>query len=387
VKIAVVGNGQSVHVVGRSAAVAARGHEVRLVTVGPVLPIEKIEVHTRPLPRHPLSALAAARSFLADIRSFGPDLLHLHYAGGRLGTLATLAGVHPLVVSVMGGDVLTEQHPGGLSRLERRATRRVLEQADLLLAKSDALRPAIAAFGDFTAKVETVRWGVDPRRFRRDAAAAEALRARLGLAHDDRVVLSPRLLQPLYNIHLVVDALPRLLEAVPRAVLLVTEYSPDPAYRRLLEGRVQTLGLQRRVLFVGRREHAEMPAFYSLAEVVVSIPASDGLPQSLFEAMACETPVVLGRLPGYAEVVDDGQNALLVDFQAAAVATALRRLMQERDLARAVAGRALETVREKASLPRALDRVEELYRRVLDGSPRRQRSGGVVKDALSLLLR
>jgi glycosyltransferase involved in cell wall biosynthesis len=387
VRIAVVGNGQSVHVVGRSAAMAARGHDVRLVTLGPVLPTEGIEVRSRPLPRHALAGVAALRSFLEDIRSFRPDLLHLHYAGGRLGTLATLAGIRPFVVSVMGGDVLPEQHADGLSRRERRATRRILEEADLLLAKSDALRPAIAAFGDITASVETVRWGVDPRRFHRDPAAAEALRARLGLAEHDRVVLSSRLLRPLYNIHLVVEALPRLLETVPDALLLVTEYNPDPAYRKLLDERVQALGLQRRVVFVGRREHEEMPAFYSLAEAVVSIPSSDGLPQTLFEAMACETPVVLGRVPGYAEVVADGESALLVDFQAEAVAAALRRLMQEPALARALAGRALEEVREKASLPRAAARVEELYRRVLSLPTRRERPRRRVRDALSLLLR
>jgi len=144
---------------------ASRGHEVRLVTLGQVFPVEGIEVRTRPIPTTLVEAAKAAHAFLNDIHTFEPDLMHLHYAGGKLGTMATLSRVHPLVVTVMGGDVLPEQHPGGQSRLERRVTRRVLEESDLILVKSDKLRPAMANYGNFSNKVETVRWGVDPDHY------------------------------------------------------------------------------------------------------------------------------------------------------------------------------------------------------------------------------
>src|SRR6267143_1234096 len=104
-RIAVVGNGRTVHALVRSSAVAALGHEVRLVTLGPVLPSSGIEVRTRPIPATVFQSVAAARTFLGDIRSFRPDLLHVHYAGGKLGTMASLSAVRPLVVTVMGGDV------------------------------------------------------------------------------------------------------------------------------------------------------------------------------------------------------------------------------------------------------------------------------------------
>jgi glycosyltransferase involved in cell wall biosynthesis len=71
---------------------------------------------------------------------------------------------------------------------------------------------------------------------------------------------------------------------------------------------------------VGAIPHEEMPAYYSLAEVAVSVPRSDGLPQSLFEALACGTPSVLGRLAAYEEVVTDGESALSADFEPGAVA-------------------------------------------------------------------
>lgn len=386
-KVAVVGNGRSVHVAGRSAAMAARGHSVRLVTLGPVLAAPGVEVRTRPVPASVPAAIRAARAFLGDVRSFAPDVLHLHYAGGRLGTMATLTDFHPFVVTVMGGDVLPEQHPGGMSWLERRATRRVLQAADLILVKADALRAAVAAFGP-EARVETVRWGVDPAVFHRDADAASSTRGRLGLDRGDRIVVSPRILAPLYNVHLIVEAMPAVLARVPQAMLLVTEYAADPAYRRRVEEVAAALGVIAHVRFVGRLEHRDMPGLYSLADLVVSVPSSDGLPQSLFEAMACGAPVVLGRLNAYSEVVRDGESAILVDLQPASLASAMVALLESPARAAAVARAALARIREVADLSTEVARVEAFYQVALASSrPRRGSWVGRLCDIAGLVAR
>jgi glycosyltransferase involved in cell wall biosynthesis len=386
-KVAVVGNGRTVHALVRGAAMAALGHDVRLVTLGPVLPVTGIEVKTRPIPVTLRESVAAARSFLADLRSFAPDLLHVHYAGGKLGTMASLSGVRPMVVSVMGGDVQPEQHPGGLPLLERRATRRLLQEADLILAKSDRLRAEMAALGDFGGKTETIRWGVDPEVFQPRPEAARELRGRLRLAPEARVILSPRILRPLYNVHLIVEALPRVLASVPEAVLLVAEHRSDPAYKEALADRAAALGVTERVRFIGASDHAQMPALYSLAEAMVSVPFSDGLPQSLFEAMACGTPTILGRLPGYAEVVTEGRHVVLTDLQPPALADAMVLLLRDRERAQAMASAARARVREVAWLPDEAKRVDSLYRRLHERPRRRASLSGRLLDGLSLFLR
>ena len=126
---------------------------------------------------------------------------------------------------------------------------------------------------------------------------------------------------------------------------------------------------------------------YSLAEVMVSVPFSDGLPQSLFEAMACETPAILGRLPGYAEVVTDGQHALLADLQPEALAEAMIQLLKDKNRACALAAAARERVREVAWLPEEAKRVDGLYRRLLERPRRRASLTGRLLDGLSLFLR
>lgn len=383
-----VGNGASIHVTSRSAAVAARGHAVRLVTVGDVLPSPGVDVRSRPLPAGVPAGVRAARGFFRDLREFDPDLVHLHYAGGRLGTLTLLSGIRPLVVTVMGGDVLPEQHPGGLSRLQRRTTRRILQEADLVLVKADALRPVVTGLGAAPEKVETLRWGVDPAVFKPDPAAAAEQRARLGLAAADRVILSPRLLKELYNVHLIVEALPFVLRDVPSAVLVITEYGADPDYRRRLELRARELGIADRVRFAGRVDHGQMPGLYSLAEVAVSVPSSDGLPQSHFEAMACGCALVTGRLEVYREVLRDGHSALMTSGAPAAIAEAVSAVLEDEALRSRLAAAARVRVSEVGSLPSELDHLEGAYAGLAPAVGRSRKRGlRVTLEALTFLFR
>ena len=72
---------------------------------------------------------------------------------------------------------------------------------------------------------------------------------------------------------------------------------------------------------------------YRRAAVAVSVPSSDGTPQSVLEAMACGAVPVLSDLPSLREWVDDGREAFLVPAgDSAAVASAISRLLTEPDL-------------------------------------------------------
>ena len=385
-RIAMVGNGATVHALVRGGAIAALGHEVRLVTLGPVLPHEGLQVLTRPLPRNPVQGFRAFLSFQRDLRDFRPDLLHVHYAGGRLGSLALASGIKPLVVTVMGGDVQPEQHLGRANWLDHRATKRLLRESDLLLAKSTALRIDIARYGDYTAKIETVRWGIEQSRFARKPAQGEALRRKMDLPSGP-ILLSPRSLRPLYNIHLIVDAMPGILAQCPEALLLISRHREDPEYARELRRRVSAQGIDRSVRFIESIDHEEMPALLGITSVVISVPFSDGLPQTLFESLASEAPIVLGRLDAYREIVDHEREVLLSDLNAPAIAAAVSRLLLDDALAARLRTAGLKRIQEEASLLDEARRVEILYRRVLAGGRRPSSLGPRFLDAISLALR
>jgi glycosyltransferase involved in cell wall biosynthesis len=272
-------------------------------------------------------------------------------------------------VSVMGGDVLFDEQ-GRPTPSGRRLTLRLLESADLITSKSDFLIRVLDRLGGFGAKAVKVVWGVDLKHFRR--VDAGGLRTALGLGREDRVILSPRILQRFYNVHLIVEAMPRVIAAIPEARLLITEYQADPAYRDEICRRVEALGLREHVRFVGSVPHDEMPQHYSLADVTVAVPPSDGLPQTLLEGMACGAPSILSRLPRYEEQVTHGESALFVDISPESIADGVIRMLEDATLRERIASAGRGIVVAHADFDRDADRVEAKYYELLTAARRRR---------------
>lgn len=74
------------------------------------------------------------------------------------------------------------------------------------------------------------------------------------------------------------------------------------------------------------------------------------IPNKVFQALACGTPVVTADTPAARELLRDGESALLVPpGDPDALATALRRLADDAGLAERIAGGGAQTYRERAS--------------------------------------
>ncbi|RAU21858.1 hypothetical protein CU669_11170 [Paramagnetospirillum kuznetsovii] len=360
-RLLAVGNGKSVHVIGRVEAMGRRGHAVRLLTE---IPGEKANQLTPP-PR--AKAPQILRYLWRMLRTQPADAVHVHYAAGYGAWLAGACGRAPLVVSVMGGDILADEQMGQ-NVLERWLTRSLLRRADLVTSKSAELTNHLTRIGVAPQRILPLVWGVDETLFRRRDATA--LRTRMGLAPTARVVLSPRALRPFYNIHVIVDAFAAMATASPDAVLVITEYQADADYREMLRRRIESAGLADRVHFVGKVEIDEMADYYSLAEMVVSIPASDGIPQSLLEALACGVPVILSDLQCYHEWVADGVSALMIAIETADLAAAMARLLEDGRLRTGLAAAGLEVIAKGGGLEANLDRLDAALSRLPRGMGR-----------------
>jgi glycosyltransferase involved in cell wall biosynthesis len=287
-----------------------------------------------------------------------PDVVHVHYAYSLYGWAAGLLGCRPLVVTVMGGDVLFEEQ-GSPTPIGKWLTLELLSKADYITSKSYHLTEILDRFGGFAQKTERILWGIPVETFRR--VDASSLRQRLGIVAQRRVILSPKILRPLYRVDLVVEAMALVRESCPDAILLLTEYMPDTDYRTAIKRRIDELGLAEHVLFCGEVDHAEMPAYYSLAEICVAVPSSDGLPQTLLESMACGTPNILSRLPRYEEIVRHEESAYFVEPNPADIADGILRLLTEPALHRRISDRARKIVYAEANFAEQTARVEHRY--------------------------
>ncbi|MCL4296056.1 MAG: glycosyltransferase family 4 protein [Anaerolineae bacterium] len=383
--ICAIGSSQSSHVVSRVKCFAERGHRVYLLCdsiagidgiteIVPVGPPHSIlnsilyrvnKVTTRFLKKSTspyTDPIHLFYNFRRVLKHCNPDIVHIHYAYNGWAWMAAAADYHPLVVSVMGGDVLFEEQ-GSPSPRGKWLTLQLFKRADLITSKSDYLITVLDKLGGFGSKAIKVVWGADLARFRR--MDATALRTQLGLSANHRVILSPKILQPFYNVHLIVEAMPQIVAAHPEIRLLITEYAADPDYKKQIAAQVQQLGLSNHIIFVGHIQHHEMPLYYNLAEMTVAVPSSDGLPQTLLEGMGCEVPNILSRLPRYEEIVTHEQSAYFVDSSPPGIAEGVLRLLNDEELRHNIACNGLEIVRTQADFDKEVSRVEAKYYELL----------------------
>ena len=244
------------------------------------------------------------------IRKIRPDLIHVFYAYQDLNTLV-FHRFKPLVVTVMGGDVLPDQSFNGRRRW---LIKKLLDSADVITSKSLFLDGALHQIGNYAHKIRRVTWGVDIHRFS-PGKEVHFLGEQWDLEPGDLVFFSPRNCRPFYNQDLIIKAFAAyqsLHGEKKKSKLLISELFPKEAYVKRLKVLVTDMGLQGKVYFVGAIPHKEMPVYFNLADIMVAIPPSDGMPQSLLEAMACGTYPILGDLPQYREMVEDGVNGRLV---------------------------------------------------------------------------
>ena len=133
--------------------------------------------------------------------------------------------------------------------------------------------------------------------------------------------------------------------------------------RRKAEALVARLGLQQQVRFLGNV--ADLPQRLAATQVFVLSTHWEGMPLALVEAMAAGCACIASDVVGARELIEDGSTGLLVAHaDAAALAGALGRLLQDAQLAERL-GRA---ARAQALLTGGHEHMWRRYRALLDGT-------------------
>ena len=118
-----------------------------------------------------------------------------------------------------------------------------------------------------------------------------------------RPIIVPRNLYYNRGVHLAIAAFARFRPAFPDTRLVIVGAPGQRAYVRALRSLVRELGLDDAVVFWGPVPHADMPAVYASAEMVL-IPsvAGEGTSLSALEAMACGVATITTDIGGLADL-------------------------------------------------------------------------------------
>lgn len=274
-----------------------------------------------------------------QLRHWRVDVMHMHltsYTGGVAAALiARLAGVKVLVCT----EHLAPEEPlSWPRRVEHNLFSRNLNR---IICVSEENRKARARYL-FTpaAKTTVVNNGIDPSPFSESSPAAQLqLRADLGIPAEAPIVGTVVRFVEEKGLNYLLDAMPKVLAAVPDAYLLMVG---DGALRGELERQAEALGIRDRVVFAGFQ--ADPRPYLSLMNAFV-LPVPFGSASiGLLEAMAMRRAVVV-TFGGEGEPVIDGETGLYAaPRNPDALADAILRIVSDPHYERALGERARERI-------------------------------------------
>jgi glycosyltransferase involved in cell wall biosynthesis len=177
---------------------------------------------------------------------------------------------------------------------------------------------------EFQPRIHVVHDGVDTTRVRPDPTAAYTLANGLRFqAGDEVVTIVNRNLEPYRGFHVFMRALPEILARRPQAHVVIVGadgagYGKTRAdglsYREALLAEVGGRIDRSRVHFIGRVPYDDLIALFkvSMAHIYLTYPFV--LSWSMIEAMAAGALIIGSATPPVQEVIQSGDNGILVDF-------------------------------------------------------------------------
>lgn len=249
----------------------------------------------------------------------------------------------PLVLWLHGGQLprFARDHPAWLARVYRRA--------HCIVAPTRYLSQTAAHLGLDTAVIPNIL-DVDSIRHRLRSQPAPNL-------------LWMRTFHDIYHPALAVEALARIVRDYPKARL--TMAGQDDGRLPAVQALAVRLGVAEHVRFPGFLDAAAKREAFAAHDIFLNTNRIDNMPVSVIEAAAAGLPVVATRVGGIPYLLEDGETALLVDDgDAAGMATAVTRLLQEPDLSARLSANGRELALASA-WPRVRPLWEQLFQTVL----------------------
>jgi glycosyltransferase involved in cell wall biosynthesis len=233
-----------------------------------------------------------------------------------------------------------------------------------IYANSNAVKTAaMRDLGIPAEKITVIKEGRDAERLGKpDIQRRNRARSRLGLEEGQKVLVTIGRQDFQKGQRYLLEAMGMLVSSHPHLVLLVVGRSGDVSGE--LESHRNRLGLQDRVQFLGHRE--DVPEILAAADLFVFPSFYEGLPGAVIEAMALGLPIVASDIEPVKETVEEGGNAILVKpASAVELASAIGRILKDRQMAQAFGRRSREIFEERFTLDQSMVRLREFYHQVM----------------------
>jgi glycosyltransferase involved in cell wall biosynthesis len=216
------------------------------------------------------------------------------------GFLAVLAGVRPIAVAQQG---ITDLYPPGspILPLKRYLQKVAFKKATLIHAWGPVMSNSMREKHVQMEKVMEMPKGIDLRKF--------LFSEHSGASNEPIKAIVTRSLLPDYRHDVILEAA-SIIQS--KGISIQWIFVGDGYLKPKLEAQALALGISDIVTFTGRIHNSALPSLLAQSTFYVSMPVTEGVSASLFEAMAVGCYPLVTDLPGNRYWIKDGENGNLI---------------------------------------------------------------------------
>jgi glycosyltransferase involved in cell wall biosynthesis len=396
---------------------AQRGHDVTLITgpaLGPegelfeqtkgagydVIVVDKLRRAINPL--YDVPVYFAIKKLLRELQ---PDIVHTHSA--KAGVLGRFAGYNcilghsesggggrgdlkacvsrllrrplgtprndktgrgrPAVVHTIHGLAFHPYQSNLLNKFYIAIEKAMAKRTDCFISVADAMtQQALAAGIGRPEQYVTAYSAIEEGDFL-EAISQErrmAFRRKYGITEDAVVLVTIARLFELKGHDYIIESARELAKRFANCVwLFVGDGNLSDHYKRL----VRELGLTERIRFAGLLPPGEIPLAIQACDILVHCSLREGLARALPQAMLCGRPAVSFDVDGAREVVNENTGRLIEAKSVEQLIEACAELIEDEELRKKLGEKGRESVKEKFSPEMMVDRIEEVYEKLVGG--------------------
>lgn len=231
-----------------------------------------------------------------------------------------------------------------------------------IVTVSEYVRDYLIQAGIPQKEVVAVPTGADLKRFDPEKIKGD-LREELGLKKDTPLIGTIAILRRKKGHHILLDAVPMVLEKVPGAIFVLAGDGPQ---KENILNKIHTSGLSDKVFMLGLRR--DIPEILKSIDLFVLPTLQEALGTSFIEAMAMKKPVIGTDVGGVGEVIKDGINGYLVEpNNPSALADAVIKVLEDMERAKAMGMEGRKIVEQNYTVEKMCEKMYALHTSLLKG--------------------